>query len=157
MAGMKDQPEKHQITHQMRQNIVHHFRLKGLTQLQLGNLIGKSEAWVSKMLSGKQVMLDDGTFRKLEIALEMDFFGVERSGKTSPIAAQIAAMVDSDPIFARLAECARDAVIGARVSFTPRYVPTEEMADLGQKIIAIAVANQEKPGKVAKLILQLLA
>lgn len=154
---MQDQIEKHHITPQILQHILQSFRRKGFSQVELGNLIGKSEAWVSKMLNGKQRTLDDVTFRKIEIALEIDFFSVSENGKRSQMAEEIAAMVDSDPIFAKLAECAREAVIGARVAFTPRYVPTEEMAELGARIIAIASANPEKPGKVAKLVLQLLA
>ena len=46
---------------------------------------------------------------------------------------------------------------GARVAFTPRFVPTEEMAGLGRRILAITQANPDKPEKVAKLVLQLLA
>jgi hypothetical protein len=101
--------------------------------------------------------IDAITFRKLEIALEIDSFQIAKTGNISPLAAQIAAMVDNDPLFARLALCARDTITGARATFTPRYVPTEEMAGLGSRILAITQANPDKPGKVAKLILQLLA
>jgi transcriptional regulator with XRE-family HTH domain len=154
---VKTNPAKQYISEQMLTHITQSFRVKGLTQTELAREIGKSEAWVSKLLSGKQRTLDPETFRKIEILLEIDFFGVEKNGKISPIAEQIASLVDADPIFARLAICARDAVVGARVAFTPRFVPTEEMAGLGRRILAIAQANPDKPGKVAKLVLQLLA
>jgi len=138
-------------------NIVQAFRNKRLTQVELASRIGKSEAWVSKLLGGKQRTIDGVTFRKLEIALEIDFFGLGESGKISPLASQIAAMVDSDPLFAKLAVCAKDAVVGARSTFTPRYIPTDDMAALGKRILAITQSTADKPGKVAKLILQLLA
>lgn len=138
-------------------NIVQAFRNKGFTQADLALKIGKSEAWISKLLSGKQRTIDGVTFRKLEIALEIDFFNLSKSGNISPLASQIAAMVDNDPLFAKLAVCAKDAIIGARSTFTPRYVPTDDMAGLGKRILAITQTNADKPGKVAKLILQLLA
>lgn len=154
---MEQENNKHQITGSMRPNIVQAFRNKGFSQADLAGLLGKSEGWVSKLLSGKQQSIDGKTFRKLEVALEIDFFGIEKNGKMSPLAAQIGGMVDSDPLFAKLAACAKDAIAGARATFTPRYVPTEEMAELGKRILAITQANPDKPGKVAKLILQLLA
>lgn len=154
---MDTENDKHQIAGSMLPNIVQAFRNKGFSQVELADQIGKSEAWVSKLLSGKQRTLDDKTFRKLEIALEIDFFGLGKSGNLSPLAEQIGTMVDADPLFAKLAVCAKDAITGARATFTPRYVPTEEMAGLGKKILAITQANPDKPGKVAKLILQLLA
>lgn len=154
---MSANPEKHHITPQMLSFILQSFRNKGYSQSELADLIEKSEAWVSKLLNGKQQSIDDSTFRKMEISLEIDFFGVSKNGKNSPLAEKIAAMVDSDPLFASIALAAKDAIAGARATFTPRYVPTEEMADLGKKIIKIATENPEKPGKVAKLVLQLLA
>ena len=108
-------------------------------------------------MSGKQKTIDASTFQKLEAALEIDFFGVGKNGNLSPLAERIGGMVDSDPLFAKLAVCASEAITGARATFTPRYVPTEEMAGLGKKILAITQSNPEKPGKVAKLVLKLLA
>ena len=154
---MSNTPEKHQVAGSMLPNIIQAFRNKGLSQADLAAEIGKSEAWVSKLLSGKQQTIDDTTFRKMEIALEIDFFSISKSGNHSPLAEIIASMVDNDPLFAKLTVCAKDAITGARATFTPRFVPTNEMAGLGKKIIEIAANNQDKPGKVAKLVLQLLA
>ena len=154
---MKDTTDKQTVTYQMRSMFLQSFRNKGFSQAELAKLIGKSEGWVSKFFSGNQKTIDPLTFRKMEIALEIDSFQLAATGNISPLAAQIAAMVDSDPLFAKLAICAKDAITGARVAFTPRYVPTEEMAGLGQKMLAITQSNSDKPGKVAKLILQLLA
>jgi len=154
---MEDTNDKQPIAGSMLPNIAQAFRTKGFSQAELAGMLGKSEAWVSKLLSGKQRSVDASTFQKLEIALEIDFFQVGKNGNLSPLAGQIGGMVDSDPLFAKLAVCAREAITGARATFTPRYVPTEEMAGLGKKILAITQANPEKPGKVAKLILQLLA
>jgi transcriptional regulator with XRE-family HTH domain len=154
---MSAENEKQQVAGSMLPNIVQAFRNQGFSQNDLAKKLGKSEAWVSKLLSGKMKSIDAITFRKLEIALEIDSFQIAKTGNISPLAAQIAAMVDNDPLFARLALCARDTITGARATFTPRYVPTEEMAGLGSRILAITQANPDKPGKVAKLILQLLA
>lgn len=153
------EPENHKqpVAGSMLPNIVQAFRNKGLSQSELAISIGKSEAWVSKLLSGKQRSIDSVTFRKLEMSLEIDFFGLGKNGNLSPLAEQIGSMVDSDPLFAKLAVCAKDAITGARATFTPRYVPTENMSGLGKQILAITQANPDKPGKVAKLILQLLA
>ena len=154
---MEDVNDKQPIAGSMLPNIVQAFRNKGFSQAELAGILGKSEAWVSKLLSGKQKSIDATTFQKLEIALEIDFFGVGKNGNLSPLAERIGGMVDSDPLFAKLAVCASETITGARATFTPRYVPTEEMAGLGKKILAITQSNPEKPGKVAKLVLQLLA
>ena len=154
---MTPQNEKQQIVGSMLPNIVQAFRNKGFSQNDLAKKLGKSEAWVSKLLSGKMKSVDAITFQKLEITLEIDSFQIAKTGNISPLAAQIAAMVDGDPLFAKLALCAKESITGARATFTPRFVPTEEMASLGLRILAITQANPAKPGKVAKLILQLLA
>lgn len=154
---MSPENDKQPIIGSMLPNIVQAFRNKGFTQAQLAEEIGKSEAWVSKLLSGFQKSIDSKTLRKLEIALDLDLFAVSENGNLSPLAKQIAEMVDQDPAVARMASALHDLVVTSRATFTPRYVPSEEMADLGKKILKITTANPDKPGKVAKLILQLLA
>lgn len=153
---MEEENIKQQIAGSMLPNIVQAFKTKGLSQAQLASMIDKSEGWVSKLFSGKQKSVDDKTFKKLEVALEIDFFSYQKDGNISPLALQIANMVDDDPLFAKLAVCAKETITDARSSFVLRYVPTEEMTELGEKILAITEGNQDRPGKVAKLILNLL-
>jgi transcriptional regulator with XRE-family HTH domain len=137
--------------------IVRAFKTSGLSQVQLAKKLEKSEGWVSKLFSGKQKSVDGATYKKLENILKIDSFNLEKNGNVSPLAGQIATMVDADPLFAKLAICAKDAITEARSTFDSRYVPTEEMSDLGIKILAITKANPDKPGKVAKLVVNLLA
>jgi hypothetical protein len=59
--------------------------------------------------------------------------------------------------YAKIAAAIQDALAEARGAFTPRFIPTQEMSRLGEKIVAIVEANPGKPGKVARLVLELLA
>ena len=138
-------------------SIVQSFRNSELTQRQLAEAVGLKEAAISKILSGSQTSMDPKSFRLMEIALGLDLFSIVKNGKFSPIAEQTAAMIDSDPLVAQLAACMIQAISASQATFTPRYVPTEEMAGLGTKILKICQDNPEKPGKIAKLVLQLLA
>lgn len=153
---MKPPETRQQIPQRMLQDIVQLFRDSKLSQKNLGDAIGMKESAVCKIMLGNQTSMSAKSFRLMEIALGKDLIGIEKNGNPSIIATKAAAMIDSDPIIAKLAVSIMDAIAGAQATFTPRYVPTEEMSAMGRKIIKIVTDNPDKPGKVAKMVLQLL-
>lgn len=100
---------KQYITDSMILNINDAMSAKELTQSKLAKMIGKSEAWVSKLIHGKQHSMDAGTFRKMEVALGIETFTLSKTGNVSMLAAKIAEMVDANPNFAKAVLALKDA------------------------------------------------
>ena len=145
------------ITEPMRQITLQAIRQKGITKGQLAEAVGKGKSWPTKFLDGTFKTISDDAIIKLEELLGIKYFGVDRSGPRSPLANKVASMVDSDPLFAKLMGTMDEVFSQARGAFTPRFIPTPDMTRIGQEIIKIAFANEDKPGKVARMVLELLA
>jgi transcriptional regulator with XRE-family HTH domain len=146
------------ITESMRQLVLQAIRSKRISQAELGKRTGLSKTWVSNFLGGRTKTVKVTELHKLEDELEISFFKVERNhGPRSPLADRIASLVDHDPKFAQLAVALEDALTEARGAFTPRFIPTQEMAKTGKAIIKIVDADRAKPGKVAREVLSLLS
>ncbi len=151
-------PETTPITEPMRQVTLQAIRQKGITKQQISLATGNGKSWVTKFLDGSLKTLKEDTLFKLEDLLGIKYFSIERAiGARSPLANKIAGMVDSDPAFAKLASALEEALGQARGAFTPRFIPTQDMTKIGQEIIKVAFANEDKPGKVARLVLEMLA
>ena len=148
----------HPITEPMRQITLQAMRLKGISQTQMAEAVGNGKAWVTKFLDGSLKTIKDENMHSIEDLLGIKYFSIEKAtAPRSPLANKIAAIVDSDPAFAKLAAALDTALTEARGAFTPRYIPTQDMTKLGQEIIRLAFANEDKPGKVAREVLKLLA
>jgi len=148
----------HPLTEAMRQAMLQAMRRKGITQVDLGRELGLGKAWVSKMLSGDVRTLKVDVMAKIEQVLEITFFGLEvQAGKRSLLAERIAAMVDCNPAFAKIAAALEEILTASNGAFVPRHIETKDMAKTGRAIIAIVDANREKPGKIAHLVLDLLS
>lgn len=148
----------HPITEPMRQMTLQVIRQKGITKAQLAEATGNGNAWVTKFLDGTLRTIKEDSLIALEELLGIKYFAVEKAtGNRSPIASDIAALVDSDPAFAKVAVAIKAALSEARATYTPRFIPTKDMTRLGQEIIKLAFANEDKPGKVAREVLKLLA
>ena len=150
--------QKHPVTEAMRQATLQAIRTKGVSKTALANHLGLGKPWMTKFLDGTTRLINEDTLHAIEDFLGIKYFAVEKAiGERSPLASKIAAMVDTDPAFAKLATALEEAISNARGAFTPRYVPTKDMTRIGQEIIQIAFANEDKPGKVAREVLKILA
>lgn len=150
--------ETQPISEAMRQVTLQAIRQKGITKKDLADATGNGKAWVTKFLDGTLKTMKLDVMEKLEALLGINYFAVEKAvGQRSPLASKIAGLVDTDPAFAKLASAIDEALSQARGAFTPRFIPTPDMTRIGQEIIRIAYANEDKPGKVARLVLELLA
>lgn len=146
------------VTEPMRQITLQAMRTKGISQKQIADEIKLGKSWVTKFLDGSMKTIKEDVLFSLEDLLGIKYFTLERKlGERSPLAQKIAGRVDTDPVFAKLASYLEEALSQAQVSFTPAYVPTQDMTRIGQEIIRIAFANEDKPGKVAREVLKLLA
>lgn len=148
----------HHLTEPMRQITLQAMRQRGISQTQMAEAVGNGKPWVTKFLDGSLKTIKDKDMHAIEELLGIKYFSVQKvMEQRSPLANKIAAVVDSDPAFAKLAAALDTALTEARGAFTPRYIPTQDMTKLGQEIIRLAFANEDKPGKVAREVLKLLA
>lgn len=127
-----------------------------INQSQLAEHMGFGKAWVSKLMTGKLKTLSEEQVERLEDVLGIRLSTYSEKKQTPAAAIEIARkMQDSQPI-ARIVGALLELDICTVPSGT-RWIETAEMNKIGLEIIKICSENSEKPGKVAKLVLQLLA
>jgi hypothetical protein len=143
------------ITESTRGLVLQGLRTKKQTRNWLAEKIGVHKSWVTRFFSGELKSLTDPQVEALQDALDIRFFSLDVKGQHSTAALDIATEFDRNQAFAHLVQSMQTAM--QKVTFTPRYIPTAEMGKVGSEIIRIALENKEKPGKVARLVLELLA
>lgn len=142
------------LTESSRGLIVQGLRTKKQTRKWLAEQMGLNKSWVTRLLNGEIKSLTDEQVEKLQGILEIRFFSMHKGSHTTA-ALDIAAEYDSNQAFAKVVGAVRESM--KEVVFTPKYIPTQQMATVGNEIIRIAFENEDKPGKVARLVLELLA
>jgi len=147
------------VTDNTRGIILQAIRYKGVTQTALAEKMGYGKAWVSKLLNGSIKRLSDSDVEKIEDFLGIRFFVVTENAKVSGLAVELSEAAEKDPEFLNvLTELARyQSLASEKRVFTPRYFETKEMTRIGQEIIRIAFADEDKPGKVAREVLRLVS
>jgi len=137
--------------------ILQGLRRKKQNKVWLAEQMGLSKSWATRLLNGQLKTLSDDHAEKLMRILDIEFFTLRRVDDTQVSAKgmQLAAEFDRSPAFASVATALQVAM--KETVYTPKFIPTEQMAAIGNEIIRIAYANEDKPGKVARLVLELLA
>jgi hypothetical protein len=145
------------VTENVKALILQGLRKKKQNKIWLADQMNLHKSWSTRLLNGQIKSLSDEQVEKLMQVLEIQFFTLQRvdESKISAKAMLIAAEFDKNQAFASVASALQLAMKG--VVYTPKYIPTEQMSHMGEKIIAIVETNKEKPGKIARLVLELLA
>ena len=145
------------VTESVKALIIQGLRKKKQTKIWLAEQMGLHKSWSTRLLNGQIKTLSDDQVEKIMHILEISFFKLRRvdESQISARAMQLAAEYDRNAAFASVASVLQTAMTEA--VFTPRFIPTEDMARIGNEIIRICFANEDKPGKVARLVLELLA
>lgn len=145
------------LTEPMRQVILRSMRENKMTKQHLAKELGLSKSWATRLLDGTLKSIRDEHVFALQDLLNVKFFAISSHDELSNNAREFAKRIDGDADFAKVVATFADCIDAARGAFTPRYIPTEKMSLLGNQIIAIVETNKEKPGKIARLVLELLA
>lgn len=145
------------ITENVKALILQGLRNKKQTKLWLAEEMGLNKSWATRLLNGQLKTLSDDQAEKIMKLLNIEFFTLRRvdDSSVSVKALQIASEYDKNPAFATVATALQQAM--KETVYTPRFIPTDQMRHIGDEIIRIAFANEDKPGKVARLVLELLA
>jgi len=143
------------INESTRALVLQGLRNKKETRQWLAEKIGVHKSWVTRFFNGQVKSLTDEQIEALQKHLDIRFFSVAEKGQHSTAALDFAAEFDRNEAFASVAQALQQAMKGA--IYTPRYIPTQDMAKLGNDIIRICFENEDKPGKVARLVLEMLA
>lgn len=127
-----------------------------INQSQLAEHVGLGKAWVSKLMTGKLQTLSDTQLEQIEAFLGIRLSAYSEKSKIPAAAIEIARkMQDHEPV-ARIVGALLELNICNKPPGT-RWIAPADMTKVGSQIIQIVTANPGKPGKVASLVLQLLA
>lgn len=129
-----------------------------LNQAQLAEHMGYGRSWASKLMKGNIKALSDEDSRKMERFLDIklqDYFQ-EHGDPIPDLAVRLGQRIKNDEAMTRVIAALMDLPQGTCAQGT-RWIPTQDMTKIGQEIIRICFANEDKPGKVARLVLELLA
>lgn len=145
------------VTESVKALILQGLRKKKQTKIWLAEQMGMHKSWATRLLNGQLKTVSDEQAEQLMGILDIQFFKLKRLDEStiSTKAMQVAAEFDRNPAFASVTSALQDAM--TKAVFTPRFIPTEEMSHIGNEIVRIASENRDKPGKVARLVLELLA
>ena len=149
------------VTPSLKDRILKELRLQRKTREQLADICGKKPSWASKLLSDnanslKAIDEDDAVSIENWLGIPILSSAVRtESGVMSETASAFAKLIDEHDDVRRMAAILSELVTPRERG--PRYIPKNEMAALGQEIIKLAFANEDKPGKVAREVLKLLA
>lgn len=129
-----------------------------LNQSQIAESMGLSKAWASKLMTGKIKRLTDEQARQLEGLLDIRLLPYiqEVGGPTSELASQLTRHMQNSEPMSRIVSALLE-LQDPKAITGPKWIETQDMTKIGQEIIRIAFANEDKPGKVARMVLELLA
>ena len=95
--------EKHKITEAIRIAVKKAMIDQHLDQAEIAESLGVGRPWMTKFLDGSTVLIKEDKMHQMEKILGISFHSVTELGaNASPFAQSVAAMVDSDPKFAKL-------------------------------------------------------
>lgn len=150
--------ETERLTESMLEQIILAARKKPVSNAEIAQALGLGKPWVSKLLNKKLKTIKLNHLNALEKVLGIGLTrSLNGSGRASSLANRMALRIDEDPEFAKLAAALEDVLERPRKPATLPWIPTQDMTRVGQEIIRICFADEDKPGKVAKLVLKLLA
>jgi len=126
-----------------------------INQSQLADHVGLGKAWASKLMNKKIQNITEEIAEKMEQFLGIKFqeFADDRN-KVSPLAMELTQRIGENQSMAKVVEALLEMDVGNCAG--TRWIATQDMNKVGQQIIDIAITNQNKPGKVASLVLQIL-
>lgn len=143
------------LTNNHRALIIKGLRDNGVTQTELSQKMGFGKAWVTKLLNGTLKSVSDADALRLQEILKIQFYQLKEATGLSGIAVEVEKRINENSHFANVM---REMIAMMETApFVPRYFKTKEMTKLGQEIIRLAFANEDKPGKVAREVLKLVS
>lgn len=104
------------VTEPMRQLTLQAMRQQGVTKADIAKAVGAGRAWVTKFFNGGLKTIKQRPLRTFEDLLGIKYFERSAEVERSPLANKIAALVDTDPAFAKLVVALVDALAEARGS-----------------------------------------
>jgi hypothetical protein len=126
-----------------------------INQSQLADHMGYGKAWVSKLMNRKLQNLTDEQVDLLESFLSIKLQEFSEVSKMPVLVSELARKMQSSEPLTRIVAALLE--LEPVVEPSTRWIETQDMTKVGQEIIRISFANEDKPGKVASEVLKLLA
>lgn len=133
-------------------------KMPKLNQAQLAEHMGYGRSWASKLMKGAIKNISDEDTAKLQAFLGIRLIPEFRdTGEVVPeIAMELGRRMKDSEALTKVISALLEMPQGTCIEGT-RWIETQDMTKIGQEIIKIAFANEDKPGKVARMVLELLA
>lgn len=133
-------------------------KMPKINQAQLAEHMGYGRSWASKLMKGTIKNMSDEDSAKLQAFLGIRLIPEFRdTGEVIPeIAMELGRRMKDSEALTNVIAALLEMPQGTCIEGT-RWIETQDMTRIGQEIIKIAFANEDKPGKVARLVLELLA
>jgi plasmid maintenance system antidote protein VapI len=138
-------------------NRLRNASLPKIRQSDIAEKMGYGKAWVSKLMNGTLQSITDDQADKLEeiLGIKIEVYR-DKAAPTSQLGADIELKMKENPLLAQAFQAIL-VLVEEPVITSPKFIETKDMTRVGQEIIRIAFANEDKPGKVARLVLELLS
>ena len=149
------------LTDNMKARILHSLRTKKISRVALAEYMGLGKSWATKLLKerdkGGLLTLSDEQVSSLEEFLKIKFLVITETSPVSGTAIKLSDLSKDNPQFEQLLSELVEFAQTCQEPMQPRYFEPKEMSKLGQEIIRLAFANEDKPGKVAREVLKLVS
>lgn len=146
------------LTNTIKERIKHAMRVKGIKGKDIAIATGMGTSWVSKLLKDMDnphslKSLTDQQVEDIEHLLDTSLIVFTESGPVLGPVQRLNALAKDSPELSEMIDLLVTIADKPSGVVLP-WVETKDMDPLGQRIIRIAHANDKRPGKVAKLVLQ---
>ena len=134
------------------------LRKSDTTKAKLAETLGYGKAWTTKLLNGTLKAISDADAEKIQKLLGIRFVQfVDVETKVSSLAAAMDSAMEKNEKLAVVMSALLEMAESCNSPMIPRYIETQDMSKIGQEIIRLAFANEDKPGKVTREVLKLLS
>lgn len=118
--------------------------------------MGYTKPWATRLFNGTLETLSEENVVKLEKLLDIKFFRLTKTHEeVSGLGIEVSQLTKDSPELVKAIQSVID--LYKEQVYTPPYFTTKQLVGLGEEVIRLAHADQDKPGKVGRKVLELVS
>ena len=147
------------LTNGIKTRIIRAMRMRAIKNVELAKATGMGRSWVTKLL---QPIEDDQSLKSLtdtqvediERVLGIQLLTLTETGAITGSMKKLSILCTDNAALSALLDYL--AIVAENPIDAIPWVEAKDMSGIGQEIVRISSINEDKPGKVAKLVIQRL-